>query len=413
MKSLAKKYGGFKDNAYGNGFLFETAEQRDAFVQAADALIDNMPTEENSQPRPQPQVQTPPQPAPIQPQTQPKRATPTDLEPKILKIIPDDKFVSDEEILMQTDDVEPNELPNILLGLQLKGNIVEDAGRYKRLSTPQENSPKTDKFYGNDAEIDTDSDKTHAVRYRVVEADELTASHELTNMGVFENEDYVRKGGIQPRDRTTSEQQESIFKQAGNLNPNKSLDPARNVNFGAPTIRNDGLVFNGNRRVMALNYAYKNGKADAYKTALINRAAEFGLNSDEISKMNQPVLVKELVDDLTQEELADIAGTTSGGTASLADEQAFKDAKKIRAESLKLFPKTDVEESVDLTANNFSDFVGALLQDIATTDEMAALSKNGKLTQEGLTRVKRALWLTATQNLSRPWRRAPTTMLKM
>ena len=56
-------------------------------------------------------------------------------------------------------------------------------------------------------------------------------------------------------------------------------------------IRNDGTVLNGNGRAAALIDVYKNGKGDAYKTALTERAQDFGLNADEISKMNQPVLV--------------------------------------------------------------------------------------------------------------------------
>ena len=51
---------------------------------------------------------------------------------KILEAIPFDKFITDEEILERVEEVNPNELPNILIELELKGCVDEDAGRYKR-----------------------------------------------------------------------------------------------------------------------------------------------------------------------------------------------------------------------------------------------------------------------------------------
>lgn len=53
-------------------------------------------------------------------------------EAKILKIVPSDNYISDEEILERLEEINPNELPGIILELELKGCIVEEAGRYKR-----------------------------------------------------------------------------------------------------------------------------------------------------------------------------------------------------------------------------------------------------------------------------------------
>ena len=54
------------------------------------------------------------------------------LNAKIFEIIPADGFVTDDDILNKIDDVEPYELPQILLELELKNCIVENAGRYTR-----------------------------------------------------------------------------------------------------------------------------------------------------------------------------------------------------------------------------------------------------------------------------------------
>ena len=52
---------------------------------------------------------------------------------KVLEIIPADKFISDEEIIMQLEDINSWELPDIMIDLELKGCIIEEAGRYKRI----------------------------------------------------------------------------------------------------------------------------------------------------------------------------------------------------------------------------------------------------------------------------------------
>lgn len=51
---------------------------------------------------------------------------------KVFEIIPSDGYITDDEILMQIEELNLNELPNIILALDLKNLIVDDAGRYKR-----------------------------------------------------------------------------------------------------------------------------------------------------------------------------------------------------------------------------------------------------------------------------------------
>ncbi len=65
-----------------------------------------------------------------------KNSAPTvelsDKAAKILEHIPQGDFVTDDELLDMVDDVEPYELPEIMIELDIKGCIVEDAGRYAR-----------------------------------------------------------------------------------------------------------------------------------------------------------------------------------------------------------------------------------------------------------------------------------------
>ena len=56
----------------------------------------------------------------------------SDVAAKIFEVIPQGDFITDDEILEQIDDVLPHELPQIMIELELKGCIVQDAGRYTR-----------------------------------------------------------------------------------------------------------------------------------------------------------------------------------------------------------------------------------------------------------------------------------------
>ena len=51
---------------------------------------------------------------------------------KIFEVIPQGDFITEDEILDMVDDVTPQELPQIMIELELKGCIVQDAGRYRR-----------------------------------------------------------------------------------------------------------------------------------------------------------------------------------------------------------------------------------------------------------------------------------------
>ena len=51
---------------------------------------------------------------------------------KVLEAIPFDKYITDDGILELVEEIAPNELPGIILELEIKGCVTEDAGRYKR-----------------------------------------------------------------------------------------------------------------------------------------------------------------------------------------------------------------------------------------------------------------------------------------
>ena len=209
-------------------------------------------------------------------------------------------------------------------------------------------------------------------------------------MGVVKNPNYK---GIQPRDRMRVEQQQQIMKIANTFDPDLALDPGLMLNHGPAVITSDGTVQNGNGRTAALKEVYKRGKGEAYKKALAEQAELFGLNADDISKMNQPVLVREFTNDLNENEVRDITGTQTGGSRMGASEQAQIDAQKISADTLSIFPQDD---KVDLTHASANDFLRAAIGEIATPEERNALTTNdGSISQDGINRVRRALFAAA------------------
>lgn len=62
----------------------------------------------------------------------PPPANLSDKAAKIFELIPAENFITGDEILNVTDEIAPNELPKIILELDIKGYIIEDAGRYTR-----------------------------------------------------------------------------------------------------------------------------------------------------------------------------------------------------------------------------------------------------------------------------------------
>ena len=55
------------------------------------------------------------------------------VERKIFDAIPSGDFISEDEILMEVEDVAPDEISSILINLELKNFIVEEDGRYRRM----------------------------------------------------------------------------------------------------------------------------------------------------------------------------------------------------------------------------------------------------------------------------------------
>jgi hypothetical protein len=240
---------------------------------------------------------------------------------------------------------------------------------------------------GKETTITTDSGKEIKAHYRLVPAKEVITSH--TADGAHVNPAYPTE--LQPRDRQRVSMRLQVESMARSLRP-ADLAGGRNLNQGAPVMRADGVVLNGNGRANAIRMAQESvpNAATTYKKYLVQHAAEFGFKPDDVMQMKNPMLVRVVDGDVPAQLIEDIIGSTAGGSALSASEQAAADAKKIKAGTLDLYVPN---ETGDFTAAANSDFVAAVLRDIAGKNDFNALTDHdGNVSADGISRVKRAVF---------------------
>lgn len=148
---------------------------------------------------------------------------------------------------------------------------------------------------------------------KLVELDTVQASHNNGQLNLLHfGPDW------QPKDRSSQASRVEAEKIAGNIDP-EQITGSDNAFIGsAPSVNERHETIQGNNRVDALKemYASHPDQAVKYKQWLIDHAAEFGLNAEDIKKMKKPVIVNELpVDDATAKKLGQMmaSGFESGG----------------------------------------------------------------------------------------------------
>jgi hypothetical protein len=131
-----------------------------------------------------------------------------------------------------------------------------------------------------------------AVRYEVIEADDLIPSHNASTFAP--RADYP--AGVQ--ERFYQGQPEEQFKVAlggANLNPAVLLSNTPSPLDGPPLVTSGEkhLVLGGNGRSMMIQRAFADEAVrESYKQQLMRRAGDFGLSPSEIEVLHEPVLVR-------------------------------------------------------------------------------------------------------------------------
>ncbi|WP_336034694.1 PLxRFG domain-containing protein [Acinetobacter bereziniae] len=222
--------------------------------------------------------------------------------------------------------------------------------------------------------IYTPSNREIEVRNKLVEADQLIASNH-GNGAINENYPQI----LQPRDRTRPSSQAQVNEIANNLNP-KLLGNSPSTANGSPIISSDNIIESGNGRVMAIRKAYEQGKADNYKKWLSDQGYD-------ISKMENPVLVRERLTELSDQDRIEYTKESNERTTLdlSPTERALADAGKVL---------NIIEDYFggDLNNSNNRQFVNKFVTGVVSTNERSSVIGNDKaLTQQGKRRIQAAL----------------------
>jgi hypothetical protein len=217
-----------------------------------------------------------------------------------------------------------------------------------------------------------------AATMRVVTPDqsmEVTASPQIVELA-----DLKAAGGkFQPRDRSRTEYVTEAKARAARLDP-EQLKPGRVSDSGAPIVLEDGTIISGNGRTISIAEAYRN---PAFKAQADNYRASLG---PAAAGMREPVLVMR-AEQMTDETAAKFADLSNRGriAAMSATERAQRDATAIGEDLVALYKGGDFEAPDNLN------FLRAFTSKAVTDGERAAFSKDGRVTQEGITRMKNAV----------------------
>lgn len=226
------------------------------------------------------------------------------------------------------------------------------------------------------------------VTYKAVPAEALNVSN-TTDFGV--NKNYPQE--FQPRDRTRAINQTQVNAITNNMNPELLGESAR-ASDGAPVTDANGTVIAGNGRSLAIQRAYEGQTKTSrqYKGWLVMNAKKFGLDSNAVRDMKNPVLVRVLNDSLTPDTLAKFAADSNVPvTAGMsATEQAQADAKLLNSYVLGQY-HTDADI---LSAEN-KPFMRTFIEQLPTSERNEFLDSRGNITQTGVRRVKNALFSSA------------------
>jgi hypothetical protein len=212
-------------------------------------------------------------------------------------------------------------------------------------------------------------------QWDVVDADSINAT--------------IKEGKNQPRDRSRAASDIQIQGIANNPDYRRLADsPVMDV--GAPTISHDGAIVGGNGRFEGVSRAYDQGSANDYLAQLKADAAAKGIDPARIDTMKKPVLVRRITQPFDTRKLA-IASNSGTGLQYSGLELA-----KIDAERMKGLENLEISDSGDvaLTGSNIQNIRQAL-GGYSAAELGSLVDKDGRLSQEGVRRIRNAMLYSA------------------
>ena len=222
--------------------------------------------------------------------------------------------------------------------------------------------------------------------YEVVNANDLITSH---NTSLNVNENYPSE--LQPRERTRAASQLQVNDIVNNLQP-EFLGENPKISDGAPIVGNDDVVESGNGRTIALTkmYQMKHDNQSKYIEWIKDNAETFGIDKDNLPE--NPVLVRRRTTEVDRASFVKKANESSVASMS-ATETAKSDSDKLNNDILKLFY---ANEDGNINTIENKDFIEKFIGEVIPKNEQNKyITDKGNLSQEGLARVRNAVFYKA------------------
>lgn len=255
---------------------------------------------------------------------------------------------------------------------------------------------------GKETEVSVpDSPQGFRARYAVREAQDVIPSHNPQNFQP--NPDYYHVNDRRYESEPQYQMQVIDRSKPGTFDPRRVANNSPTVDVGPPVIDSDGNVLGGNSRAMILHRIYDAedpSMRKAYRRELLDQAGMYGLDPQEIAKMQKPILVRELLDQhlpqaeaqqaITQLNRPSTTPLTIDERASAAAGQLSDAAADYITQQLENGGDDATVASV-MNANGVA-IINRLIEDgVFQPGERNTLIQNDKVTPEAKARVERML----------------------
>lgn len=241
-------------------------------------------------------------------------------------------------------------------------NLAQGRGEAQGTSSPGT-------IFGEDSQVKI-GDNYVGSRWAVVDLNDLEAT--------------MTKADNQWRDRTRLASDVQI-RSIANSPDFELLQWSPIMDFGAPTLSNDGLVIGGNGRVMGVSTSYDIGKAGPYREKMNAALEKFGIDPSSIEGMSKPMLVRILQDKVDVKQAA-IASNEGGSARMSALEQAGVDAQRLGD-----FRGFDIPENGDLNTAANRGAIRQWVGQFPINQQSELITAEGFLSPQGLLRLRNAI----------------------
>lgn len=272
------------------------------------------------------------------------------------------KMVKLKEQLKRQGELSEQELARISYDLMELHQVTRNQSR---------EADNREKLHGYDSEVYI-GDEEYKTQLQIVEASTLNAA---TNVDIN-----------QLRDRTRAASRLQVATMANKLAP-KRLGDNSEISAGAPTLAIDGKnIIGGNGRVLAIKQAYEQGsKGQEYKQYLIDNAFLWGIDGSSVAKMDKPILIRVLQQEVDIQKAA-VASNESSGLAMSDLENAKVDGERLP--DLDLF---HITENGEINNPQNEAFIRQFIANLPVTVQAVMVDSYGKLNKTGVSRLKNAL----------------------